>query len=471
MHHSEHAKKYENLFGDENLTLQSDDFHKVARELNDRRSLDLRELSADEQYRLLASRTVNIITEKRLQELLRKSVRTGKPLRVKYGIDPTGADVHLGHAVPMMLANRLQRMGHQLIVIVGDVTAKIGDPSGRSKERPPLTAEKIASNLASYKEQMTPFFDLTKAEVHHNSSWLEQVTLPELMEILAKVPISMQLQRDDFRTRLESGHSLSTAELLYSILMAYDSVAIQADIEIGGIDQLLNMQMCRKVMEIRGKEPETVMTTDLIEGTDGSGDKMSKSKGNYIGLTEDADNIFGKIMSIPDRLLTMYYRSLTEVSDEELDVMEQRMRAGTLHPIDVKRLLAFDIVTAVHTSDAALSAMENFNAQFSKRTLSEVENMTTISLTDVSPDGSSVLATLKDTLQFISSNSEGRRLAQSGAIKLIWEGETTGEVKLSEEEVLSKDLATLLDTHTANMSRETIRAFIKVGRKVARIEA
>ncbi|MGY2061824.1 tyrosine--tRNA ligase, partial [Nocardia gipuzkoensis] len=209
--------------------------------------------------------------------------------------------------------------------IVGDVTAKIGDPSGRSDERPPLTDDDIARNLATYREQVTPFFDFTKAEFRHNGDWLREVSLPRLIEITSQIPLSMPLQREDFRKRLDAGHGLTVAELLYSVAMALDSVETNCDLEVGGIDQFLNMQMCRKVMDICGQTPELVVATSLIEGTDGTGTKMSKSRGNYVPLTAPAGEIFGKIMSVPDRLVQPYFQALSEWLDSELSIVGSRL--------------------------------------------------------------------------------------------------------------------------------------------------
>ena len=212
----------------------------------------------------------------------RGGAKRAGPSVAKFGIDPTGAEVHLGHAVPILVLDRFQRMGHHVVFIVGDVTAKIGDPSGRSDERPALTDEEIAANLATYRDQASAFFDFSRAEFRHNGDWLRQVTLPRLIEVTAHVPVAMSLQREDFRNRISAGHSLSLAELLYSVAMALDSVEVRCDLEVGGLDQFLNMQMCRKVMEICGQEPELVVATALLEGTDGTGAKMSKSRGNYV---------------------------------------------------------------------------------------------------------------------------------------------------------------------------------------------
>ena len=381
-------------------------------------------------------------------------------MRVKFGIDPTGFDVHLGHAVPIILAGRLQRMGHQLIIIIGDVTAKIGDPSGRTKERPTLTDEDIARNLATYKEQMAPFIDFEKAELRKNSEWLLNITTPELLTLLGRIPLSMQLQREDFRKRLEAGHSLSTAELLYSVYMAYDSVAVEADVEIGGVDQLLNMQMCRKVMEVRDMIPEVILTTDLIEGTDGSGEKMSKSKGNYIALREEGEEIYGKVMSIPDRLIVPYFAMVTEMTKEETDVLAERISNGSMNPMQAKHLLAFDVVSILRGPEMAERAREQFNAQFSKRSLSELADIPTVSAGQVEGAVVDVLV----GLGFVHSKSEARRLAESGGVQLVTEGDIQNIQKLTADEVLKETLHATLEKYPHSGSR-----FLKVGRSVAKI--
>lgn len=434
-------------------------FDAVAEALFARRRMDLAGLSPEEQYERIAGRVSHIITPERLKELLAQ----GAAIRVKFGIDPTGFNVHLGHAVPIILAGRLQRMGHQLIIIIGDVTAKIGDPSGRTKERPPLTDENIARNLETYKEQMSPFIDFSKAELRKNSDWLLKISTPELLELLARIPVSMQLQRDDFRKRLEAGHSLSTAELLYSVYMAYDSVAVGANVEIGGVDQLLNMQMCRKVMEVRDMVPEVILTTDLIEGTDGTGEKMSKSKGNYIGLNETPDQMYGKVMSIPDRLIGAYFRAVTEMTDREIELLEAGMGEGHFNPMQAKHLLAYDIVTVLHGADAARKAREQFDAQFSKRVLSGLADIPLVSRT---VDGTRVVVEVLLSLGFADSKSDARRLAESGGVQIVTEGENGTVYKLSPDEVLKETLGAVAETYHTDGAGAM---FLKVGRDVARI--
>ena len=348
-------------------------------ETTQRRSLDLSDLPPAEQATLIAARSQEL--QPSADALVERIIEADKKSRrfiAKFGIDPTGHEVHLGHTVPMLILSRFQRMGHQVVFIVGDMTAKIGDPSGRSDDRPALTDEDIARNLTTYREQVTPFFDFERAQFRHNGNWLREIALPKIIEIIAQIPVSMPLQREDFRKRLDAGQGLSLAELMYSVVMALDSVETNCDLEVGGIDQFLNMQMCRKVMDICGQIPELVVATSLIEGTDGTGAKMSKSKGNYVPLTAPATEIFGKIMSVPDRLVEQYFRALSEWCDSELTVTGERVKAGSLHPMDLKKILAGEVTAAIHGVDAAMKAREEFVVRFSKRTFSEVEDLPTI---------------------------------------------------------------------------------------------
>ena len=382
----------------------------------ERRRLDLSDLTAAEQASLIARRCQQLQpSTEALAQRMAEAAGRGRPFVAKLGIDPTGAEVHLGHAVPMILLSRFQRMGHLVVFIVGDVTAKIGDPSGRSEERPALTDEDIARNLATYQEQVSPFFDFSRAQFRYNGDWLRSVTLPRLVEITAHVPLSMSLQRDDFRQRLSAGHSFSLAELLYTVAMALDSVEVACDLEVGGIDQYLNMQMCRKVMEICGQEPELVAAVPLIEGTDGSGTKMSKSKGNYVPLTAGPGEVFGKLMSVPDRLVAPYFKALSEWTDEELAISAHRLADGSLHPMDLKKILAGEVTAALHGVDAAMKAREEFAAHFSRRRFADIEDVPL-----VADAGLSIVEVLK-RLAFAASNGEARRSAQQQAVRLVFE--------------------------------------------------
>jgi tyrosyl-tRNA synthetase len=432
----------------------------------ERRRADLSDLSPDEQGELVAERCEQLQPSAgALAQRVVKAGAEGRRFVAKLGIDPTGAEVHLGHAVPMLLLSRFQRMGHRVVLIIGDITAKIGDPSGRSDERPALTDEDIARNLATYKEQVSPFFDFTRAELRHNSDWLGAVTLPRLIEITAHVPVSMSLQREDFRARLGAGQSLSLAELLYSVAMALDSVELDCDLELGGIDQFLNMQMCRKVMEICGQEPELVAATALLEGTDGTGAKMSKSRGNYVPLTAPPGEIFGKLMSVPDRLVGPYLKSLSEWRASEVKLVTDRAAEGSLHPMDLKKILAGEVTAALHGVDAAMKARDEFVAHFSRRSFAQVEDLPTVA------DPSLAVVEIIKGLGFASSNGEVRRLSEQNGVRLVLEGTGDGA---QHQEVLSADdirlpLAELLEEKFGSDGGTSGDHYLKVGRKLARI--
>jgi tyrosyl-tRNA synthetase len=430
-------------------------------ETTQRRGLDLSDLPPAEQAALIAARSQELQPSAgELAERITTAGEKGRRFVAKFGIDPTGAEVHLGHAVPMLILSRFQRMGHHVVFIVGDMTAKIGDPSGRSEERPALTDEDIARNLATYRQQVTPFFDFERAQFRHNGDWLRKVTLPGIIEIVAQIPVSMPLQREDFRKRLEAGQGLSLAELLYSVVMALDSVETNCDLEVGGIDQFLNMQMCRKVMDICGQPPELVVATSLIEGTDGTGAKMSKSKGNYVPLTASPGEIFGKIMSVPDRLVEPYFRALSEWLDAELAITSERMTAGTLHPMDLKKILAGEVTAAIHGVDAAMKAREEFVARFSKRTFGEAGDLPTI--TDLSQP---VIEIVK-ALGFAKSNGDVRRVAQQNGLRLVVETEVgQAQVTMSADEAREPLTAVVKD----KLDGQAGDYYLKVGRKLARI--
>jgi tyrosyl-tRNA synthetase len=448
--------------------LSSDEtVERLLAETGARRYLDLTDLSAEEQAGLIAGRAVDVLPSvEGLAERIAAAREAGRGLNVKLGIDPTAADVHLGHTVPMIVLSRFQRMGHDVTLIIGDITARIGDPSGRSSERPPLTDEDIARNLAGYRDQVKPFFDFERVRFRHNSEWLAGIALPKLIGILAQVPASSLLQREDFRSRLAAGHGLTMSELIYPVAMAIDSAEIDADIELGGVDQLLNMQMGRKVMEIYGKKPQMIATMPLIEGTDGSGAKMSKSKGNYIALNSSADDVFGKIMSIPDRLMVPYLRAWTEWTDAEIDRVTARIEEGSLHPMDLKKVLAGEVVAAIHGVKAAMAARAGFTAQFSRKSFSDVESLPVVDAAEHGEKG--VAAILATVLEFTPSASAARRVAKQNGLRLMVE--TDGGQKavvLSEADAL-RPLGEVVPEKLAQAGVSGA-VYLKAGRKVAEV--
>lgn len=432
-----------------------------------RRSLDLTDLSAREQAELIAARTVDVLPGvDQLAERIERRRREGGGLRVKLGVDPTGADMHLGHAVPVLTLSRFQRMGHEVVLIIGDFTAKIGDPSGRSAERPPLTDEDIAHHLATYREQVRPFVDFDRVRFVQNSEWLGPYTFPELLGLLSQVPVSQLLQREDFRSRLADGAGLTMSELLYPIAQALDSVALECDVELGGADQLLNLQMGRKLMELRGQLPQLVVTNALIEGTDGSGAKMSKSKGNYVGLQSTPEDVFGKIMSVPDRLMEPYLKAWTEWSDEEVALALARVEERTLHPMDLKKVLAGEMVAVLYDVPTAMKARAGFVAQFSKKSFTEVEALPTV---DAAAHGQESVATvLTRVLEFTPSASAARRLAKQNALRLVVETTDGQETVVLLDGDAPRPLAEVV-TEKLTQAGVSGTVYLKAGRKLAEI--
>lgn len=384
--------------------------------LSERRGEDLSVLSAEEQSEMLRACVETVIPEDELLRRMGASKETGVPLKIKYGIDPTGADVHLGHTVPMLVLDRLYRMGHDVTFIIGDFTAKIGDPSGRVSSRPPLDDQMIAENMATYVDQIRPLFDIDQIRVVHNSEWLNKYQLPELIGLLSKISVASALQRQDFRTRLEEGSGITMAELLYPVVMALDSQVLDSDIEIGGRDQLLNMQMCRKVMEISGVPPEIILTTGILEGTDASGAKMSKSLGNYIGMTDGSTDIYGKIMSITDEVMYQYFAMLTEASPLEVELIAEQVKAGKLHPLAVKQMLAFHITRLLKGEDEANTARAYFTTRFRARDFKAMDDIPTY-------DGTENIVEIIQTLRG-DSLSALRRLVAGGGISVILDNDT-----------------------------------------------
>ncbi|MFG2820475.1 tyrosine--tRNA ligase [Kitasatospora sp. NPDC048365] len=441
----------------------------VLRILAERRTMDLSALPAGRQAALIRARSARLLPgADRLAELLESARADGRRLTVKFGIDPTAADVHLGHAVPMILASRFQRMGHRVVFIVGDITARIGDPSGRSADRPPLTDEDIRRNLAGYREQVTPFFDFDRADFRFNSEWLARVGLPEFIGVLARLPLAASLQREDFRTRLAAGSGLTMAELVYSVVMALDSVEIDADIELGGLDQLLNLQMCRRVMENAGREPEVVIATGLIEGTDGTGAKMSKSKGNYVGLAFGPQDVFGRLMSAADRLLPDYLRALTELLDPEVELLLELAERRRIHPMGAKTLLASDVTGTVHGRQAAAGAREAFRARFSTRRFSDLAGLPAAAVAEHAATGPAELLT--GVTGAVGSRNQVRRVAAGGGLRLVAESAAGGQrTAVLAEADADLPLAELLRARPGFAPAEGLRVFLKCGRRLVEL--
>jgi tyrosyl-tRNA synthetase len=438
--------------------------------LAERRGMALTDLSPSTQAELIAGRSAQVLPGvEQLTALLAGARAEGRKLTVKFGIDPTAADVHVGHTVPMRLASRFQRMGHRVVFIVGDITAKIGDPTGRSVDRPQLTDEDIQRNLATYRRQVSPFFDFERAEFRFNSEWLAPITLPRFLGVLEKLPASAALQREDFRARLAAGSGLSMAELVYSVVMALDSVELEADIELGGLDQLLNMQMCRRVMETSGQRPEVIIATGLIEGTDGTGTKMSKSKGNYVGLAFDPKDVFGKLMSAADRLLPDYLRTLTELLEPEVELLLALAAERRIHPMGLKTLLAADVTATIHGFEAATEARTAFHTQFSARRYSQTPGIPTADARQTRD--TSVAALFVQLTDAVPSLNHVRRVAAGGGLRLIIEtGDSAQETITLAAADADRTPAELLAEHCEKTASETASSiFLRCGRHLLAI--
>ncbi len=370
------------------------------------------ELSIEEQLAYLRKGTVDIIPENELRAKLEKSARNGKPLRVKLGLDPTAPDIHLGHTVVIRKLRAFQELGHTVIFLIGDFTGLIGDPSGKSTTRPQLTREEIDVNAETYKTQMFKLLDPEKTEIRFNSEWMDKLGSDGFIRLASHVTVKQILERDDFAKRIREERPVALHELLYPLTQAYDSVALAADVELGGTDQKFNLLMGRNLQREYNQEAQICVIMPLLEGTDGV-QKMSKSLGNYIGIIESPQEIFGKIMSISDELMWRYYELLTDLSMKEIDSMRLAARLGESNPRDLKVDLAKRIVTDFHSREAANTAEEEFVRRFrNKETPDEVEERV---LSSNQPQGWD-LSFLLVTVGLAESKAEARRLIQQGGV-------------------------------------------------------
>lgn len=320
----------------------------------------------DAQMRLIKRGAAEIINE----EDLRKKLARGKPLRVKVGFDPTAPDLHLGHTVVMQKMRHFQDLGHHIVFLIGDFTGRIGDPSGRSETRPPLTAEQVAENAQTYKRQVFKILDPEKTEIAFNSSWFGQMTAADFLRLTSTHTVARMLERDDFAKRFSEQRPIAIHEFIYPLCQGYDSVALKADVEMGGTDQKFNLLVGRNVQGHYGQEGQCILTMPLLEGTDGER-KMSKSYGNYIGIDEKPVDIFGKLMGISDNLMWRYYELLSNKSLDEIDALRKGVENGSAHPRQIKEDLAKELVERYHGAKAAEQAAMNFNQIFAARKFPE----------------------------------------------------------------------------------------------------
>ena len=360
------------------------------------------EEGAKERARQLAQGTVEVIS---IEEFSNK-LAGGRPLRVKLGMDPTAPDLHLGHSITLKKLRDFQRQGHTVIFLVGDFTAMIGDPTGRSELRKPLSRDQIARNAETYTRQVSKFLDTQLTEVRFNSEWMNPIGLAELIKIAANVSVARLLERDDFEKRLAEQTPLFLHELLYPLIQGYDSVALKADIEIGGTDQKFNMLMGRELQRAFDQPPQVVITMPLLEGLDGVR-KMSKSYGNYVGIIEAPEEVFGKLMSISDQMMIRYFELLTDTAPDEI----ARIKSGAIHPMEAKKRLAEQIVTELHDASQAERARSYFETKFQKRQVPDDVPVFKV-------NEALWICELMKQLRFAPSTSEARRLLSQGAVRV-----------------------------------------------------
>ena len=369
-------------------------------------------LSAEEQLHIIASGVDSIVPK---EDLLKK-LKRGEPLNIKLGVDPTAPDIHIGHAVPLRKLRQFQDLGHRVTLIIGDGTALIGDPSGRNSTRPQLTREQINANAQTYVDQAFKILDKEKTDLVHNADWILDLKMESILGLLSKFTVARILERDDFSNRYHSNQPISLHEFIYPVMQAYDSVVIKADVELGGRDQLFNLLAGRELMEKMGMEPQVALTLPLLEGTDGV-QKMSKSYGNYIGLTDEPSDMFGKVMSIPDELMVKYFRLASTMPVDEVDRIEEGLKNDELHPNKVKRQLARNIVAAYYDEQTAADAEGQFDQVFKNHEVPDDIPECSVDLTP-NDEGKVYLAKLLADAGLASGTGEARRLIDGGGVKI-----------------------------------------------------
>ena len=376
----------------------------------------------DEQAEVLCSGVVDVHTEADFRKKLASSIRTGKPLRVKLGCDPTAPDLHLGHSVVLMKLRQFQDMGHTAVFLIGDFTARIGDPSGRSDTRPTLSDDEIQENAETYRRQVFRVLDPERTEVVFNSSWFNEIRAADMIRLAGRMTVARMLERDDFKKRFQGERPIGVHEFLYPLTQGYDSVAIKADVELGGTDQLFNLGVGRELQRDHQQSPQVVLTMPLLEGLDGRmqdgvlvGKKMSKSLGNYVGIEEPPKTQFGKLMSISDDLMWRYYRLISVKSDSDVAQMESDVAADRQHPMDLKKHLACELVARYHGEDAAQDARQDFEARFSRREIPDDIPEVVVSATG--DDGIPITSLLREA-GLASSGKEARRSCMQGAVRV-----------------------------------------------------
>jgi len=374
------------------------------------------DMNIQEQMQLLTRGALEILPAGALEAKLKEAAKEGRPLRVKAGFDPTAPDLHLGHTVLLEKLRQFQHCGHQVVFLIGDFTGTIGDPTGKNETRPPLTHDEVLLNAETYKEQVFKILDPAQTEVRFNSEWLGQLTAADLIRIAGKATVARMLERDDFEKRYKGGQSISIHEFLYPLVQGYDSVALDADVELGGNDQKFNLLMGRQLQDAYGKSQQVILTMPLLEGLDGI-NKMSKSLNNYVGVAESAKEQFGKLMSVSDNLMYKYYELLTDVNLDDIKAK---------HPMEAKKQLAATIVDRFHGAGAGQTAREGFEAQFAKKEIPD-----DVPEASISAEGGSfwIIKALTQT-GLTASNGEGMRMVKQNALSIDGEKITDKDFQL-----------------------------------------
>jgi len=367
-------------------------------------------LPINEQIELIIRGTEEILPLDELENKLKISIEKNRPLKVKFGCDPSRPDLHLGHSVVLRKLRHFQDLGHQAILLIGDFTAMIGDPTGRNKTRPQISLDQTKENAKSYIEQALIILSEENLEIVYNSHWLDKMNFNEIITLSSKYTVARMLERDDFTKRYNDGIPISVHEFLYPLAQGYDSVYLNADVELGGTDQKFNLLVGRDLQKEAGQEPQVIITTPILEGIDGN-EKMSKSYDNYIGLIDSPTEIYGRTLSIPDSLIQKYFEYATEISNEDLESIKLDLKEGISNPRDLKRKLARSIVTLYHDKNSALDAEKEFDTMFIKK--EEPEGIPEYKL-----EKSEKLINIMTSNQMVSSNGEARRMIKQGAVRI-----------------------------------------------------
>lgn len=400
----------------------------------------------NEQLDLITKGAAEIIPLDELTKRIEASLASGKPMRIKAGFDPTAPDLHLGHTVLMRKLRHFQQLGHTVIFLIGDSTALIGDPTGKSQTRKPLTREQIAANAKTYQDQVFRILDRDKTEIRWNSEWLDKLDFAEMVKLMAQFTVSQMLEREDFHKRFNNEEPIALHELIYPIVQGYDSVALESDVELGGTDQKFNLMRGRDLQRHFGQQPQIILMMPIIEGLDGV-QKMSKSLGNYIGVDEPPFEMFGKLMTVGDDLMWRYWTLLTDVPASEIDTMKAKVADGSLHPMEVKKAMARTITAGFSSQEDALRAEENWSTQFQKGGTSEDTERVSLAKADLAfEEATNTIGTdkLMVAAGFCASMGEARRKRAEKAVKI--------------------DNVTVEDARLA-LAAETVELLVKLGKK------